>query len=115
LDQKKDTVNISCKEAAANGHHVSPTSMLNTPGSVSSPNSGTCSKSRTSSRPRKTPITRNKDFFMGNSIVDDTIISENYVKCKLSYDCKQNDICKKITSEVQKIIAIDKEDKCKHM
>jgi hypothetical protein len=37
LDQQKDTVNINCKEIAANGLLVSPTSMFNTLGSISSP------------------------------------------------------------------------------
>jgi hypothetical protein len=53
---------------------------------------------------------------MVKSLVDDTIRSEKYVRCKLNYECKQNDICENITSEVQKIkIAINKEDTCKHV
>jgi hypothetical protein len=69
---------------------------------------------RTSCRPKRTPITRNKDFLMGNvhiknSVVDVSVKSGNCVRCKQNCVYKQN-MCDKNTSEVQKFkIVIDKE------
>jgi hypothetical protein len=52
---------------------------------------------------------------MGKSVVDVSVRSGNCVRFKLNYEYQQNDMCDKITSEVQKIkIAIDEEDMCKH-
>jgi len=75
---------------------------------------------RTSNRPKRTPITRNEDFFMGsvhikNSVVDVNVRSGNCVRCIQNCVYKQNDICDK-NIEVQKFkIVIDKEDKHKNM
>jgi hypothetical protein len=72
---------------------------------------------RSSCRPKRPPITRNEDFFMGNmhiknSVVGYSVSSDNYVRCRQTCVCDQN-ICDLNTCEVHKTeLIIDKEDKC---
>jgi hypothetical protein len=75
---------------------------------------------RTSSRPKRTLITKNDNFLgnvhIKNRVVDVSVRSGNCVRCKQNCVYKQNDICDKNTSEVQKFnVVIDTEDKCKRL
>jgi hypothetical protein len=53
---------------------------------------------RISSRPKRTLITRNEDFFMDNEHIKNSVVyvsgrSGNCVRCKHTYEYNQNDIC----------------------